>query len=294
MNTSNKPINDSEEFCSSNEWLIVDYSAIGKDHSKHNIPCQDHRYVQRINPQWGVAVCCDGAGSAEKSDIGSRFVAERTANVLTLAVEKEQWLIHNHLPTQEVWRTISRQALYQVYSDLESFAQINNLELKLLASTVIAVIYSPIGLLVTHIGDGRAAYCNHTAQWTAIITPFKGEEANMTVFITSSIWHDPDKYIESRVIDDKPLGFALLSDGCENFAFLTHVNTSKTADQIKIEDINLPFQGFYHPIVKHLKAKHLTLSHEEIQAEWATILESGTEKIKETTDDKTMILGLWI
>ena len=294
MNTSNKPINDSEEFCSSNEWLIVDYSAIGKDHSKHNIPCQDHRYVQRINPQWGVAVCCDGAGSAEKSDIGSRFVAERTANVLTLAVEKEQWLIHNHLPTQEVWRTISRQALYQVYSDLESFAQINNLELKLLASTVIAVIYSPIGLLVTHIGDGRAAYCNHTAQWTAIITPFKGEEANMTVFITSSIWHDPDKYIESRVIDDKPLGFALLSDGCENFAFLTHVNTSKTADQIKIEDINLPFQGFYHPIVKHLKAKHLTLYHEEIQAEWATILESGTEKIKETTDDKTMILGLWI
>ena len=294
MDSSDQPINTSEEFCSSNEWLIVDYSAIGKDHSKHDIPCQDNRYIQRIDPQWGVAVCCDGAGSAEKSDVGSKFVAEQTANVLALTIEKEQWLTKNRLPAQEEWNSISRQALYQVFRDLESFAQVNNLELKLLACTVIAVIYSPIGLLVTHIGDGRAAYCNHEGQWTAIIIPFKGEEANMTVFITSSIWHDPDKYIESRVIDDKPFGFTLLSDGCENFAFLTHVNTSKTTDQIKIEDINLPFQGFYHPIVKHLKAIHLTLSHEAIQAEWASMLESGTEKIKETIDDKTMILGLLV
>jgi hypothetical protein len=294
MDTSDKPIHASENLCSSNEWLIVHYSAIGKDHRKHNKPCQDHRSIQRMDQQWGVAVCCDGAGSAEKSDIGSRFVAEQTANVLALTIEKEHWLTHHCLPTSEAWNTISRQALYQVYQDLESFAQVNNLELKLLACTVIAVIYSPIGLLVTHIGDGRAAYCNNEGQWQAIMTPFKGEEANMTVFITSSIWHDPDKYIESRVILDKPFGFTLLSDGCENFAFLTYINTSKTVDQIKIEDINLPFQGFYHPIVKHLKAKHLTLSHEEIQAEWAAILESGTEKIKDTTDDKTMILGLLV
>jgi len=294
MDTSDQPVNVSEVFCSSNEWLIVDYSAIGKDHSKHSIPCQDSRYIQRIDPQWGVAVCCDGAGSAEKSDLGSQFVAERTAKVLTLTIEKEQWLANNFLPAQEEWNTISQQALYQVYRDLESFANASNMEIKLLACTVIAVIYSPIGLLVTHIGDGRAAYCNNEGEWTAIITPFKGEEANMTVFITSSIWHDPDKFIESRVIEDKPFGFTLLSDGCENFAFLTHVNTSKTADQIKIEDINLPFQGFYHPIVKYLKSIYITLSHEEIQTEWATLLESGTQKIKETMDDKTMILGLLV
>lgn len=274
------------------EWLIVDHSAIGKDHIRHNTPCQDSRYIERIGQHWGVAVCCDGAGSAANSDQGSRFVAEQTAKILAYALKKHEWPASNKLPDEQVWKTMSVQVLHKVYTDLESHARKHCLDIKSLACTVIAVIYSPMGLLVTHIGDGRAAYCNEAGVWQAIITPFKGEEANQTVFITSSIWQDTDNYIESRIIAEPPFGFTLLSDGCEDFAFLTYTNTAKNPGEIKVEDVNQPFDGFYRPLVRHFKDLHGKVSNEAMQAEWAVILERGTAKIKDEPDDKTMILGI--
>jgi hypothetical protein len=273
-------------------WLILDHSAIGKDHIKHNMPCQDSRHIERIGQNWGVAVCCDGAGSATNSDIGSQFVAKKAAKVFAYAIEKHQWHLNDKLPSENEWQELSVQVLFKVYNDLELYAQELDLDIKSLACTVIVVIFSPIGLLVTHIGDGRAAYCNGEGNWKAMITPFKGEEANQTTFITSSIWHDTDKYIESRVFIDPPFAFTLLTDGCEDFAFLTYVNTAEIPDEIKIQDVNQPFDGFYQPLTQHFKELNGKVSIYAMQAEWAAILERGTDKIKDEPDDKTMILAI--
>ena len=276
-------------------WLVVGHSAIGKDHIKSGTPCQDSRHIEQINKHWGVAVCCDGAGSATNSDIGSKFVAEQTAKTLVYAVKEHEWHTNNQLPNEVSWRELSIQVFYKIYTDLERYAQERRLDIKSLACTVIAVIYSPIGLLVAHIGDGRAAYLNEVGEWKSIMTPFKGEEANQTVFITSTIWQDTDKHIESRVIKDKPYGFTLLSDGCEDFAFLTHINTSKVEGEIKVEDVNQPFDGFYSYAIQRLKKFHdIDDSKQAIQADWIRILETGSEKIRDEPDDKTMILGILV
>lgn len=275
------------------EWLIVDHSATGKSHIKDGTPCQDNRYIIRIDRQWGVAVCCDGAGSRARSELGSKFTAKQTAKLLTIAIEK--WRVDQRLPDPKEWKKLSIQVLYQVYSNMEIYSKKQNLDIGSLACTVIAILYSPMGLLVTHIGDGRAAYCNQAGEWKSIIKPFKGKEANQTVFITSKIWHDVDRYIESNVIEDKPYGFTLLSDGCEGFSFLTHTNISKDNETIKLVDINQPFDGFYQPVTRHLKTLYgENIPQKSIQKEWVKILESGTDKIKHEPDDKTMILGLLI
>lgn len=147
------------------EWLIVDYSVTGKGHIEKGTPCQDSRYIERINSQWGVAVCCDGAGSKVNSHIGSKFVAEQTAKMLAFGIKTEQWHTNQQLPSAEAWREMAIQVLNQVNLGLERHAKEQNLAIETLGCTVIVVVYSPIGLLVAHIGDGRAAYCNEAGEW---------------------------------------------------------------------------------------------------------------------------------
>ena len=43
---------------------------------------------------------------------------------------------------------------------MEEVANKNNIPIKALSATAIVVIHTPKGLLVTHIGDGRAGYKN--------------------------------------------------------------------------------------------------------------------------------------
>ena len=77
-------------------------------------------------------------------------------------------------------------------------------------------------MLVTHIGDGRAAYLNEIKEWNSIITPFLGEEAGSTVFITSKIWNEPNRYIESRVVKNPVKGIVVVTDGYNTPKILYH------------------------------------------------------------------------
>lgn len=128
------------------------------------------------------------------------------------------------------------------------------------------------------------------------MTPFQGEYAGETVFVTTSmVWNNTDDFIESRVINDKPFGFTLMSDGCESFAFTTQVNTAENADELKLVPVNEPFEPFYTYAVPRLKEFHkMKDSHDAIQADWERILKEGSERIKHELDDKTMILGILV
>jgi hypothetical protein len=62
-------------------WLVVGDSIIGKSHIENNMPCQDYNHYEVINDIWGIAISCDGAGSASRSDAGSKFVSQKSAEV---------------------------------------------------------------------------------------------------------------------------------------------------------------------------------------------------------------------
>lgn len=46
---------------STHSWLIVSHSAIGRQHVKKAISCQDAHYLTEVNTEIGIAVVCDGA-----------------------------------------------------------------------------------------------------------------------------------------------------------------------------------------------------------------------------------------
>ena len=271
-------------------WQLAHASLKGRGHEKENIPCQDSHYVAMFNNEWGIAVVADGAGSRKNSHVGSSFVSRRAYERFSSLLQTTGWGERNEIPSESEWRGHSIIILKEVRDDLEKHAAEIGLEFYSLGCTIIVVIFSPYGILATHIGDGRAGFRNNQGEWKPLIVPFKGEEVGQTVFITSDIWEKADIYIESRSIADAVSCFALMTDGCERAAFRCY---DKRDDIEQYYDPNEPYPAFFDPNVKVLRMMwEDDLPQEKVNEHWANFLVEGVPALKNESDDKTMILGV--
>jgi hypothetical protein len=276
-----------------NNWLIVKASVIGNSHITENLPCQDsHGYKFFSKENFGVAVVSDGAGSADFSDLGSGKVVEQALKKFSTLIKTEK--LYEAAPEETIWKEKSIQVFKEIFAELQKFADEENINYKTLAATAIVVAIMPYGIIATHIGDGRAGYLNDNGEWFSCITPYKGELANETVFITSDFWEKDnlDQFIESRIIQDSVSAFTLLTDGCENVCF--ELNKFNSETQL-YERLNNPYSGFFNHNIGVLKSLHSTgLTEEEINSMWANFLTNGLESFANELDDKTLLLAIKI
>jgi hypothetical protein len=272
-------------------WTLAFASAIGSSHVKNNTPCQDAHRVKRLSRNCGIAIVADGAGSKYLSQLGSKFLVDNGIKLFTEVISKTSFLKKKKPLRKDHWRRIVLKCFTQLHKDLTKYAENNGFYIKEASSTLIVVVFSPGGIMSAHIGDGRAAYCNTEKQWQPIIKPFSGEEVGTTVFFTTNaVWNNPDKYIETRVIKDQVTGFSLLSDGMEKISFECYVKDSENRLYI---DPNKPFDGFFNPIRKSLlKMTENNWNQRKINVAWKGFLTNGNERIKNESDDKTMVIGV--
>ena len=268
-------------------WLIVAHSAIGRQHIKRDMLCQDAHRIAALNAAKGVAVVCDGAGSAIESHLGARIIAKQSAILFTKLLSEQ---MGRFPPSKQKWRKASHDILLRVYAFLQKFAARTGRNVKALACTVIVVVYDPRGVLISHIGDGRAAVCNSLGEWHAIMRPFRGEEANETLFITSTAWRNKPAFMGCEVIKERITAFTLMSDGCENHAFRLNRYDEEAGVFIQL---NEPYARFFKPLTEQLLALDKQgYSYEQISNEWKDFIEKGTAGLAREGDDKTMILGI--
>lgn len=275
-------------------WVVAYASVIGNGHIANAVPCQDSCTHKRINDIWGVAVVADGAGSAKHSEVGSDFVARNMAHCLEEIVQRQNWVSLETLPTEEEWRAEGLRALQIVKLRLDQFATAKEHKIEDLACTLLAILYAPFGILKVHIGDGRAAYSLEPEKWEALIEPFRGSEANQTVFFTSNIWttEGAEAYMRTGIVKGDIRAFALLSDGCESGSF--EVNVWDEAQQ-KFHDPNRPYTKFFEPNLQGmLQLYQEQKTQDEINEIWAGFLKEGTKQFKHEIDDKTMVFGVKI
>ncbi len=269
---------------SDTKWIVVYACALGHLHTREGLPCQDACAVKDLGRGWGVAAVADGAGSCQNSDKGAQQTIHLAIEHFVNLVHKSQWIEKNQLPTANQWKTMALENLMLIKEDLEIFSTQNNIDFDSLSCTIILLIYSPIGLLITHIGDGRAGYMNANQEWLSMITPFRGEEANQTIFITS----DFEKTVESNVINEKIGAFCLLSDGCEKSAFECNLYDK---EKNLYYDPNRPYPKFFNPnllALSNLNGK----SQEEMNLLWQLFLTEGNPQLRNEPDDKTLVLGM--
>lgn len=280
---------------SDNRWLTIAHSAIGKNHiqSIPQIPCQDNNHFESINDKWQIGIVCDGAGSSSMSHYGSELISKKCIpNNIKNELNNLEWFEKGNLPTKQEWNKLGISILKKTHDDLSSWVEQKNSQtgtnhtIQDYASTVIVALYNSIGILIINIGDGRGGYLNKAGEFKGLFTPYSGEESNGTIFITSPIWSEPHKFIQTDVINDNIISVFLLSDGMEKITF----ECSNLTDDVFV-DVNIPYKKFFLPIL--LKIKSLSKKEEiKLIDEWKTFIESGNDAIENEGDDKTLLISI--
>ena len=226
------------------------------------------------------------------SHFGSKLISNNAIpSNLKNAVSNLKWFKNGELPSKKEWKnigvTIFKETLDNLIFWVAEQNKQNNTKFTVnnYASTVMLTLYNSKGAVVANIGDGRGGYLSTSGVLKSLFTPFGGDESNGTIFITSPIWGNPQKFIQTDVIDEKLLAIFLLSDGMEKVTF----ECSNLTDDV-FTDANIPFKKFFFPVLSKMKSLD-SEGEEKLKDEWKSLLESGNEAIKNESDDKTLLVS---
>ncbi|MEH6419388.1 PP2C family serine/threonine-protein phosphatase [Pseudomonas sp. CGJS7] len=252
-------------------WRIYAASATGTSHLDKGIPCQDacafHAHGDAL-----VAVVCDGAGSAARSDVGSRVVADTVARELGERFQREpDWLGED----RDGFFAIAAAAVQSARAALIEIAAADEASLSSYAATLVGYAGDAHGGWFFHIGDGigvaEAAGADGEAAAEPVVSlPANGEYANETYFVTGEAWREQLRVLRAPAPAAR---LALMSDGAMPFA-------------MQKNNAGL-FQPFFEPVTRYLA------SVDEAQGSRAllgTLEDPRTHGI--TSDDKTLLIAL--
>lgn len=243
-------------------WKLLLDSVVGTSHAQTNLPCQDYASGRMLDAGTIVLVCADGAGSASRSQFGSRFVCTGLLNIIATALEGGLALKDVSRERVVDWHATIRRRL-----SLEACRE--NLDLREFASTVLTAIVGPAQALFSHIGDGVIVY----GEGDGYKTPFwpqQGEYANTTYFLTGSDFEDQ---LAFEGIDRQIDEVALLTDGLQSLA-LHYASRS----------VHSPF---FQPMFTALRD---TGDPDELREPLKAFMNSPAVNSR-TDDDKTLVLA---
>jgi hypothetical protein len=276
------------------KWISAYCSVTGTSHIVEGLPCQDSSKIEYLaDTDIVIAAISDGAGSCENSHLGSNFLVDKVIEKIASSLKMNEQLNETEKKiTGELWRNETFQVFKDLKKDLFEKSEESEVNFKSLSATLILAISNGNFIACANIGDGRAAFRNSHGDWVAMLTPTKGEEANQTLFITSDLWENEDQYFGTFFYESQITAFSLLSDGCEraSFEILQYNN-----EEDKYYDPNKPFKPFFEPNYLNLiKLKKANVEQEKINELWTLFIEKGNQKFISETDDKSMILSVFI
>lgn len=150
-----------------------------------------------------VVVVSDGAGSASRSDVGSR-----------LACHSAHTLVKEHfakkLPITTIDKALAETWLSDIRQKLAEKALALGVPLRELATTISIAIVGNESTILIVVGDSPCVV-HDTGTWLAPIWPMRGEYANQTFFATQ----DPIPIWDFLRIDRRIDKVAVFSDGIE-------------------------------------------------------------------------------
>lgn len=274
------------------QWQVAKASVPGRGHLDRDIPCQDAFQVER-GANYVILAVGDGAGSQSHSQHGSREACDVAVKALSKELMANKWHHGFSIPDLASWKRVRQNVITQVLEALHKRATKEGVEVKNLATTLIATIVTESCIMGFHVGDGRGCYQNAEGDWVALFVPFKGEFANETVFLTSApfVGGDSEQYVDDFII---PTGgkqpVVLMTDGCEMHSFECHIVNHETGHY---SDPNRPYPGFFNPIIATLQNLSRQKTAQELDTIWQQFLTDGTEGLKNEADDKTMVIAYW-
>lgn len=196
------------------KWKAVADSATGTSHQNQNIPCQDYGYY-RIFDDVIVGAVADGAGSAKRSDVGSKLAVETVLKCFSDINEFPQKQAFSQPLSKGEAQKVFVQIVNQVITELQKQADEGDYSINDLACTLLVFVATPDCLAAMQIGDGFIVVRPQESEYQLLFTPDKGEFANETTFITST---NALKEMQVKVISEKQEFICASTDGLEKVA----------------------------------------------------------------------------
>jgi len=232
-----------------------------------------------------VLIVCDGAGSKKHSKDAADFAVEFLSEKFT------QILAAGASIGSEEWKGLSQSLLLEAADKLGEHAQAAGQPLQEFGATCIIAFANDEFAACSHVGDGRAGYLDPKGVWRQMMTPYKGAEANATIFLSMLKPENADEYVRHEIIPGRTRSIVALSDGPETVCW--HVLTKSKDGADKLIDPNMPSSNFFGKIASQLAgASAKKVSQEDLDGFWAKFLATGNEQLAAEIDDKTLLIAL--
>lgn len=246
------------------EWRVVGAVAPGTSHERLGLPCQDALAYQAGEHNLLVALS-DGAGTAERSEVGAQIAVQAALDSLTDALEAS-------LPAEQAgWQDTLCAAFTAARSALESLAEIEQQPLRTYAATLILVVATADRLVVAQLGDGAVVAGESPDNLFLVSRAQRGEYANETYFLTQG---DALEQVQVSMYKKVVNSLAVMSDGLTRLA------------------MQLPAQEPYLPFFQPLFAFAARANKEEQAAAHLEEFLTSERVCDRTDDDKSLVLAV--
>ena len=254
-------------------WRIATATAPGSSHLRDALPNQDAVACRLVAVGIGevvVAAVADGAGSAPRSDEGSRTAVDAAVATIVDGINRQPAAAFS----ESLAESLARDAIKQARIAVERYGRRRDVPLRELASTLIVAFASDDLLTAAQVGDGAVIAFNIDAgDAKTLCAAHTGEHANETTFITSrSRPHEIADVGHASGHDYDAL--ALISDGLQNLA-------------LKMPEREA-FLGFWNPMLQDLAYT----DEPEAVPERLHAFISGERVQSRTTDDVTIAIAV--
>lgn len=251
-------------------WRHAHVSIRGTSHAKTGKPCQDYSLCRTWSGPDGrevlLAAASDGAGSADRSDEGSRLACTMFAD----AVER-------HLAgggrVEQLTRAFFEAWLGRFQRAVRALAAEAGCRSREFACTFLAAIVGDEETVFVQIGDGAIVFSEKEDAYMWEFWPQQGEYENTTYFATQS---SAKKYLQHSLHTGRKYGeIAVFTDGLQRLAL--HYQ-SRTAYE--------PFFRPFFSVLRRLNTGEEARYGDSLRA----FLDSGRVN-ERTDDDKTLVVA---
>ena len=253
-------------------WRIATATAPGSSHLKDALPNQDAVACRLVEVGIGeivVAAVADGAGSAPRSDEGSRTAVDAAVATIVDGINRQPAAAFG----ERLAESLARDAVRQAKIAVERYGLRHNVPVRELASTLIVAFASDDLVTAAQVGDGAVIAFNiGSGEARTLCAAHTGEYANETTFITSR--SEPDQIADVGHASGHDYDVvALITDGLQNLA-------------LKMPEREA-FLGFWNPMLNDLAHT----DEPEAVPERLHAFISGERVQSRTTDDVTIAIA---
>ena len=254
-------------------WRIAAATAPGSSHLRDDLPNQDavaHRLVTTPRGPVVVVAVADGAGSASRSDEGSRIAVDSAVDTIIAGVRKRPAAAQS----RHLANSLVREAVKRAKNAVVRYSKSQGIAPRELACTLIVAVAGDRLLTAAQVGDGAVvAFDVAGGVAKTLCAAHTGELANETTFITSrtrphriaSVGHASGAGFD---------GLALITDGLQNLALRMPEREA--------------FMGFWNPMLNDLDQSDDAAA---VSARLQSFISSDRVQSR-TTDDVTVAIAV--